>query len=273
MSASAVLTPAAIPASAPAEIFVEHLTVRYGAQVALEDASARFVAGQFSAVIGPNGAGKSTLLKTVLGLVEASAGSVSVSGLGRLRDATAYVPQQQTLDWAFPVTVWDVAMMGRTARLGWLRGPRRADREIVAAALEQTEVHDLRHRPIQALSGGQRQRVLLARMLARQARLLLLDEPLTGVGRRDPGEDHAAASGRGAARLHRGDGDARSGGRRPLVRPINCWSIAGWWRRARPPRCTRPPMSRRRFPAATWGTRTPTPEWVPDADKLIAFVI
>ena len=181
MTTPALWTPAASSASAPAEIRVEHLTVRYGAQVALEDASARFVAGQFSAVIGPNGAGKSTLLKTVLGLVEASAGSVDVSGLGRLREATAYVPQQQTLDWAFPVTVWDVAMMGRTARLGWLRGPRRADREIVAAALEQTEVHDLRHRPIQALSGGQRQRVLLARMLARQAQVLLLDEPLTGV--------------------------------------------------------------------------------------------
>ncbi|WP_370657409.1 metal ABC transporter ATP-binding protein [Deinococcus sp. KNUC1210] len=160
---------------------VEHLTVRYGAQVALEDASASFQAGQFSAVIGPNGAGKSTLLKTVLGLVEASSGSVSVNGLGSLRSASAYVPQQQTLDWAFPVTVWDVAMMGRTARLGWLRGPRRADRDIVAAALEQTEVSDLRHRPIQALSGGQRQRVLLARMLARQAQVLLLDEPLTGV--------------------------------------------------------------------------------------------
>ncbi|WP_189088226.1 metal ABC transporter ATP-binding protein [Deinococcus ruber] len=160
---------------------VEHLTVRYGAQVALEDASACFQAGQFSAVIGPNGAGKSTLLKTVLGLVEATSGTVSVNGLGTLRSASAYVPQQQTLDWAFPVTVWDVAMMGRTARLGWLRGPRRADREIVAAALEQTEVSDLKHRPIQALSGGQRQRVLLARMLARQAQVLLLDEPLTGV--------------------------------------------------------------------------------------------
>ncbi|WP_425148471.1 metal ABC transporter ATP-binding protein [Deinococcus sp.] len=159
----------------------ENLTVRYGAQVALEGASARFVSGQFSAVIGPNGAGKSTLLKALLGLVELSAGAVRTSGLGTLRQDSAYVPQQQTLDWAFPVTVWDVAMMGRTARLGWLRGPRRIDREIVAEALRQTEVHDLRTRPIGALSGGQRQRVLLARMLARQARVLLLDEPLTGV--------------------------------------------------------------------------------------------
>ena len=163
-------------------IETDHLSVSYGAQVALQDASARFVPGQFSAVIGPNGAGKSTLLKTILGLVTASSGRVSVSAdLGDLRKSSAYVPQQQALDWAFPVTVWDVAMMGRTARLGWLRWPGRSDREIVLDSLEQTEVAELRDRPIQALSGGQRQRVLLARMLAREAQVLLLDEPLTGV--------------------------------------------------------------------------------------------
>lgn len=163
-------------------IEIDHLSVSYGAQVALQDASARFVPGQFSAIIGPNGAGKSTLLKTILGLVTASSGRVSVSAdLGDLRKSSAYVPQQQTLDWAFPVTVWDVAMMGRTARLGWLRWPGRADREIVLDSLAQTEVAELKDRPIQALSGGQRQRVLLARMLARRAEVLLLDEPLTGV--------------------------------------------------------------------------------------------
>ncbi len=163
-------------------IETDHLSVSYGAQVALQDASARFVPGQFSAVIGPNGAGKSTLLKTILGLVTASSGRVNVSAdLGDLRKSSAYVPQQQTLDWAFPVTVWDVAMMGRTARLGWLRWPGRADRDIVLDSLEQTEVEGLKDRPVQALSGGQRQRVLLARMLARRAEVLLLDEPLTGV--------------------------------------------------------------------------------------------
>ena len=163
-------------------IETDHLSVSYGAQVALQDASARFVPGQFSAVIGPNGAGKSTLLKTILGLVTASSGRVNVSAeLGDLRKSSAYVPQQQALDWAFPVTVWDVAMMGRTARLGWLRWPGRSDREIVLDSLARTEVAELRDRPIQALSGGQRQRVLLARMLAREAQVLLLDEPLTGV--------------------------------------------------------------------------------------------
>jgi len=163
-------------------IRAEHLSVSYGPQVALQDASATFLPGQFSAIIGPNGAGKSTLLKTALGLVQPSSGRVTVSAdLGDLRTSSAYVPQQQTLDWAFPVTVWDVAMMGRTARLGWLRWPGKRDRDTVQHALEQTEVSDLRDRPIQALSGGQRQRVLLARMLARQAQVLLLDEPLTGV--------------------------------------------------------------------------------------------
>jgi manganese/iron transport system ATP-binding protein len=163
-------------------ITAEHLSVSYGAQLALQDASASFLPGQFSAVIGPNGAGKSTLLKAVLGLALPTSGRVLVSAdLGDLRQSSAYVPQQQSLDWAFPVSVWDVAMMGRTARLGWLRWPGRRDREVVESALRQTEVQDLRDRPIQALSGGQRQRVLLARMLAREAQVLLLDEPLTGV--------------------------------------------------------------------------------------------
>ncbi|EYB68798.1 ABC transporter [Deinococcus phoenicis] len=160
---------------------VENLTVRYGTHLALEDATVQFAPGTFSAVIGPNGAGKSTLLKTLVGLNAPTAGEVVFTEGGSARDDVAYVPQQQTLDWAFPVTVWDVAMMGRTGRVGWLRWPGRTDRERVADALRQTGVYKLRGRHIGALSGGQRQRVLLARMLARDARVLLLDEPLTGV--------------------------------------------------------------------------------------------
>ncbi|AIZ46719.1 manganese ABC transporter ATP-binding protein [Deinococcus radiopugnans] len=160
---------------------VEHLTVKYGSQVALEDASVRFEAGTFSAIIGPNGAGKSTLLRTLVGLLPDYGDAVRFDAGHTAQNCISYVPQQQTLDWGFPVTVWDVAMMGRTGRLGWLRWPGRGDRERVAAALRETGVYDLRHRHIGALSGGQRQRVLLARMLVRDGHLLLLDEPLTGV--------------------------------------------------------------------------------------------
>jgi ABC-type Mn2+/Zn2+ transport system ATPase subunit len=160
---------------------VDHLTVQYGSHTALEDATVRFEAGQFSAVIGPNGAGKSTLLKTMVGLLPDPSSSVRFDAGHTAQSCVSYVPQQQTLDWGFPVTVWDVAMMGRTGRLGWLRWPSKADRERVVAALKETGVYELRGRHIGALSGGQRQRVLLARMLARDGHLLLLDEPLTGV--------------------------------------------------------------------------------------------
>lgn len=160
---------------------VEHLTVRYGTQEVLEDVTVRFEAGQFSAIIGPNGAGKSTLLKTLVGLLPDPDHNVRFDAGHNAKNCIAYVPQQQTLDWAFPVTVWDVAMMGRTGRLGWLHWPTKKDRDIVASGLKETGVYDLRKRHIGALSGGQRQRVLLARMLARQGHLLLLDEPLTGV--------------------------------------------------------------------------------------------
>lgn len=166
---------------AGAMLGVEHLTVKYGNHVALQDATVHFQAGSFTALIGPNGAGKSTLLKTLVGLLPDPGNAVKFNAGHDAKKCIAYVPQQQTLDWNFPVTVWDVAMMGRTGRLGWLRWPSRHDRKLVAEALQETGVYDLRTRHIGELSGGQRQRVLLARMLARQGHLLLLDEPLTGV--------------------------------------------------------------------------------------------
>lgn len=160
---------------------VEGLTVRFGTHLALDRATLRFEAGQFTAIIGPNGAGKSSLLRALSGLLPEYGGRVVYDPGHSARECLSYVPQQQTLDWAFPVTVWDVAMMGRTGRLGWLRWPGAADRRTVAEALRETGVWELRARHIGALSGGQRQRVLLARMLARRGHLLLLDEPLTGV--------------------------------------------------------------------------------------------
>lgn len=166
---------------APLSLEALNLHVRAGDFAAVRGVSMRFVAGQFSVVIGPNGAGKSTLLKTLVGLLPDPGQHVTFDPGHSARSCVAYVPQQQTLDWAFPVTVWDAAMMGRTGRLGWLRWPGRRDRELVEAALRQTGVYDLRSRHIGALSGGQRQRVLLARMLAREGHILLLDEPLTGV--------------------------------------------------------------------------------------------
>lgn len=162
---------------------VENLSIQYDHHVALHKVNVRFEAGQFTAIIGPNGAGKSSLLKSLAGLIQPTSGQVIFDAGHTPKECVSYVPQQQTLDWAFPVTVWDVAMMGRTARLGWLRWPQKRDRELVTEALHDTGVYDLRDRHISELSGGQRQRVLLARMLARQSHLLLLDEPMTGIDR------------------------------------------------------------------------------------------
>jgi manganese/iron transport system ATP-binding protein len=159
------------------------LTVRYGETSALEHANLSLHAGEFIAVIGPNGAGKSTLLKAALGLVAVTSGEIRFSShLGpRPTQAISYVPQQQSLDWSFPVTVRDVVMMGRTGRIGWLKYPGLTDRKIVQESLEKADIVNLASRPVAALSGGQKQRVLLARMLARESQILLLDEPLTGV--------------------------------------------------------------------------------------------
>ena len=139
-------------------------------------------AGERIAVVGPNGAGKSTLFRVIAGTLRPDAGRVTVSG--HEPDAhicIAYVPQRSQVDWNFPVTVADVVMMGRVGQIGLFRRPGRRDREIVAQSLARVNASHLASRQIGALSGGQQQRVFIARALAQEAELLLLDEPFTGL--------------------------------------------------------------------------------------------
>nr|WP_311445695.1 metal ABC transporter ATP-binding protein [Frankia nepalensis] len=158
-------------------------SIAYGRIPALERVSGRVLAGRTVALIGPNGAGKSTLIKAVLGLVPVVSGSITVLGQApaRARREVGYVPQADTLDPDFPVSVAQVVLMGRYRQVGWVRRPGAADRAAAAEALETVGLaHRARDR-FGTLSGGQRQRVLLARAIAARPRLLLLDEPFNGV--------------------------------------------------------------------------------------------
>ena len=150
---------------------------------ALQDVTLEIAGGSLVAVFGPNGGGKSTLIKLIAGLVSPWSGTVETLGApaGREAKRVAYVPQAEMVDWSFPVSVWDVAMMGRYPRLGPLRRPAAADREAVEAALERVGMADRRRSQIGALSGGQRRRAFLARAIAAAPDLYLLDEPDTGV--------------------------------------------------------------------------------------------
>jgi zinc transport system ATP-binding protein len=167
-------------------IDLQHVTVMFQDLLALEDVSLQVPAGSFLAIIGPNGAGKTTLLQVVLGLVRPVSGSVKVFGKspdapngGRRR--LGYVPQITSVDLSFPVSVGEVVLMGRYGRMGLFRRPSAADRAAVLQAMTRVGIADLADRPIRRLSGGQRQRVFLARALANEPELLLLDEPTTGV--------------------------------------------------------------------------------------------
>ena len=164
-------------------VHLEGVTAAYGPRVALADVNLEVRPGSLLAVIGPNGAGKSTLLKLIAGLLAPVAGRVEVLGAppgARARDV-AYVPQAEAVDWDFPVTVGEVVMMGRYARLGIARRPGAADRDAVARALATVGMTAEGERQIGALSGGQRRRVFLARAIASEPQLYLLDEPVTGV--------------------------------------------------------------------------------------------
>ncbi len=162
------------------------VTVTYrNGHTALYDASFEIPRGTITALVGVNGAGKSTLFKAIMGFVPAARGRISLMGYS-VRDAlrrnlVAYVPQSEEVDWAFPVLVEDVVMMGRYGHMGFLRRASRADREAVDKALNRVNMTEFRHRQIGELSGGQRKRVFLARALAQDGQVILLDEPFTGV--------------------------------------------------------------------------------------------
>jgi len=171
------------PPAGACVLLVDDLDVRYNGAPALEGVSLTVPHGAQVAVVGPNGAGKSTLFKAIVGLLRPQRGRVLIhdQAPGDQTDPVAYVPQREEVDWRFPVTVADVVMMGRYGRLGPLRRPQPADREVVRRSLEQLGIADLAGRPIGELSGGQQQRVFLARALAQEPHVLLLDEPFTGV--------------------------------------------------------------------------------------------
>lgn len=160
------------------------VTYRNG-HTALTGVSFSIPQGSITALVGVNGSGKSTLFKAIMGFVPLALGAVSILGqpAGRARDrnAVAYVPQAEEVDWNFPILVEDVVMMGRYGHMNFLRIPKRVDREKVAAALDRVGMADFRKRQIGELSGGQKKRVFLARALAQEGKVILLDEPFTGV--------------------------------------------------------------------------------------------
>lgn len=167
-------------------IRADDLTVTYrNGFTALRDASFTVPTGTITALVGVNGAGKSTLFKALMGFVPLARGSVEILGkpvsVAIKSQAVAYVPQAEEVDWSFPVLVEDVVMMGRYGHMGFMRRPRPADRAAVDTALERVNMSEFRHRQIGELSGGQKKRIFLARALAQNAHVILLDEPFAGV--------------------------------------------------------------------------------------------
>lgn len=166
-------------------ISVRNLAVRYGTVEALNDVSLELLPGRVVGVIGMNGSGKSSLYAAIMGSVKLASGSVQLFGddpaAARKANQVSYVPQSEAVDWDFPISVAEVVMTGRYGRMGFLRTPRGADRDAVGRALERVGLTDLAHRQIGELSGGQRKRVFVARGIAQEATLMLLDEPFAGV--------------------------------------------------------------------------------------------
>jgi manganese/iron transport system ATP-binding protein len=167
-------------------IIVKNVTVTYrNGHTALRNASFEIPTGTITALVGVNGAGKSTLFKALMGFIPAATGEISILGLSvkaaLKKNIVAYVPQAEEVDWSFPVLVEDVVMMGRYGYMGFLRNPKITDYQAVTIALERVNMVEFRKHQIGELSGGQRKRVFLARALAQNGKVILLDEPFTGV--------------------------------------------------------------------------------------------
>ena len=161
---------------------VNELSVRYNHTPALSGVTFELNLGERVAVVGPNGAGKSTLFKVIAGVLQPSGGTVQIAGQGPGgHTCIAYVPQRSQVDWRFPVSVADVVMMGRIGKLGLFRWPKSRDWDLVHQALDLVGLDNLSKRQISELSGGQQQRMFIARALAQEAELMLMDEPFTGL--------------------------------------------------------------------------------------------
>src|SRR6185503_2336826 len=167
----------------PSILDIHDVTVAYQRKPVLWDVDLIMEKPQLAAIVGPNGAGKSTLIKAVLGLIPMASGSVKVLGepVARQRKMIGYVPQRESVDWDFPVSVLDVVLMGTYGRLGWFLRPGHADREWARQCLNKVGLSQFERRQIGQLSGGQQQRVFLARALAQRAEIYFMDEPLASV--------------------------------------------------------------------------------------------
>ncbi len=164
-------------------IRIEDLTVSYDFKPVLWDIDLAIPQGVLMAIVGPNGAGKSTLIKAILGLLKPVTGTIEFSGkpYKEIRKQVAYVPQRESVDWNFPTSVYDVVLMGRYGHVGWFKRIGSKDKKIALEALEKVGISHLKNRQISQLSGGQQQRVFLARALAQEAEIYIMDEPFQGV--------------------------------------------------------------------------------------------
>jgi manganese/zinc/iron transport system ATP- binding protein len=164
-------------------IQIHDMTIAYHKKPVLWDVDLDVPEGQLVGIIGPNGAGKSTMIKAIMDLVPKASGWVKIYGkdYGEMRKIIGYVPQRESVDWDFPISALDVVLMGRYGHIGWMRRPGKEDRYIARESLDKVGMGDFAERQISQLSGGQQQRVFLARALAQDARIYMMDEPFAGV--------------------------------------------------------------------------------------------